>query len=273
MQVKPRAEKENSLDGQQGIEMKRCYKLARVIDSHSLASFDCHMSQRAFEQILLPVSPYDLRSPYSTLFSAVMINAARQLHHFKIDVPIDFIFDEQGRVGAEAALWYGLSRALQPDHLRRLLGNRPIFRTDEELLPLQAADCLAWHLRRSREEQFKHENRPVLDLLRKNFHTEMEITEQVLRRWAEEFKKIVPPEDILRRGASIVQPMKRFEAHVIKKPRKEQEAEYERFNQSMNELLKVPPQVVKDAIAAEKRHREEEAQRTGKRGRGRPPKR
>jgi DNA-binding protein H-NS len=101
----------------------------------------------------------------------------------------------------------------------------------------------------------------------------MEITEQVLRRWAEEFKKIVPPEDILRRGASIVQPMKRFEAHVIKKPRKEQEAEYERFNQSMNELLKVPPQVVKDAIAAEKRHREEEAQRTGKRGRGRPPKR
>jgi hypothetical protein len=100
----------------------------------------------------------------------------------------------------------------------------------------------------------------------------MEITEQILRYWAAEFEKIVPPDDMLRRGASVVQSMKRFDSHVMKKPREEQTAEYERFNQTMNELLKVPPQLVIEAIEREKRERAEEAKRTGKRGRGRPPK-
>lgn len=235
---------------------KKVYRLAQVIDSHSLASFDCRLSKRDFEEILLPVCPYDLRSPYFSLFFGVMINAARQLDHFKIDVPIDFIFDEQGRVGAEAALWYGPSRALQPPHLRKLLGNRPTFRTDDKMLPLQAADCLVWHLRRSREEQFKGENRPALALLRKDCHTEMEISEQTLRYWAAGFKKIVPKGDRLRRGASVVQQMKKFEAYVMKRPKDNQDSEYEVFNETMDAILKADAVKVKTPMGAEKKDRE-----------------
>jgi AT hook motif len=48
--------------------------------------------------------------------------------------------------------------------------------------------------------------------------------------------------------------------------------EYENFSSTMDTILKADPQDVKLAMEAEKRERELEQQRTGKRGRGRPPK-
>jgi predicted ArsR family transcriptional regulator len=48
--------------------------------------------------------------------------------------------------------------------------------------------------------------------------------------------------------------------------------EYQKFVSSMGTILKADPEAVKAAMDAEKRERQLEAQRTGKRGRGRPPK-
>ena len=48
--------------------------------------------------------------------------------------------------------------------------------------------------------------------------------------------------------------------------------EYQAFTKAMGTILKADPEAVKAAMEAEKRERELEAQRTGKRGRGRPPK-
>ena len=92
--------------------------LAGVVERHPLFSFDCRMSVASFQRILLPVSPHDLRSPDFVLFHAVVTTAARQLHMNQVDLPIDFIFDEQGNIGAEAALWYGPMKAMLPKHLQ-----------------------------------------------------------------------------------------------------------------------------------------------------------
>jgi predicted ArsR family transcriptional regulator len=48
--------------------------------------------------------------------------------------------------------------------------------------------------------------------------------------------------------------------------------EYQSFTKAMGTILKADPEAVKASMDAEKRERELEAQRTGKRGRGRPPK-
>ncbi len=48
--------------------------------------------------------------------------------------------------------------------------------------------------------------------------------------------------------------------------------EYDTFSSAMDTILKADPEAVKAAMDAEKREREEEQRRTGKRGRGRPPK-
>jgi hypothetical protein len=49
--------------------------------------------------------------------------------------------------------------------------------------------------------------------------------------------------------------------------------EYERFSGAIDTILRANPADVKAAMEAEKRERAMEAKRTGKRGRGRPPKR
>jgi predicted ArsR family transcriptional regulator len=49
-------------------------------------------------------------------------------------------------------------------------------------------------------------------------------------------------------------------------------SEYKTFSNAMNTILKADPEAVKAAMEAEKRERALEAERTGKRGRGRPPK-
>jgi hypothetical protein len=48
--------------------------------------------------------------------------------------------------------------------------------------------------------------------------------------------------------------------------------EYRKFDQTMTTILRADPKTVKAAMEAEKQERQMEASRTGKRGRGRPPK-
>ena len=48
--------------------------------------------------------------------------------------------------------------------------------------------------------------------------------------------------------------------------------EFDNFNVAMGAILRADPDKVKAAMDAEKRARAMEAERTGKRGRGRPPK-
>ena len=48
--------------------------------------------------------------------------------------------------------------------------------------------------------------------------------------------------------------------------------EYERFSEAMTTVLRASPDKVKAAMEAEKQERAIEQERTGKRGRGRPPK-
>jgi predicted ArsR family transcriptional regulator len=48
--------------------------------------------------------------------------------------------------------------------------------------------------------------------------------------------------------------------------------EYQTFTKAMGAILKADPRAVKAAMEAEKQERAMETSRTGKRGRGRPPK-
>ena len=234
---------------------KKVMQLAQVIEQHPLLSFDCRLSQQSFEAILLPASPYDLRSPYFILFFGVMVTAARQLNLLNIDVPIDFIFDEQGDVGPDADLWYGPIKAMQPPHLGRLLGARPIFRSDKVMIPLQAADCLAWHLRRSRDPQFRDEYRPALDILRKDSHVETWVPDSMLEDMADKFRAVANVRQ--HKGSSAKQFMKGIVGEVMKLPHDEQNGAYERFNEAMDTLLKADPAKVKAAMETEKKEREE----------------
>jgi len=72
----------------------------------------------------------------------------RIFYDLGIREPIDFIFDEKQRAGDMAESVWGVFAADVPPELRPLLGARPIHRDDKRERPLQAADMLAWHVRR-----------------------------------------------------------------------------------------------------------------------------
>jgi hypothetical protein len=62
------------------------------------------VSRKKYEEILEPVIAYDLRGPYFPCFYGTIVSLARYHAHTGITLPTDFVFDQQGKIGA--VLWY-----------------------------------------------------------------------------------------------------------------------------------------------------------------------
>lgn len=103
--------------------------------------------------------------PYVMLaFHAIMIVAAHQ-DMFGIIKPCDFIFDEQTGFSDEMLrLWpkfkASLGRSTTSD-LAKFIGSHPIFRSEVDFLPLQAADLCAWQLRNHYMENHRIGNQTI----------------------------------------------------------------------------------------------------------------
>jgi hypothetical protein len=71
---------------------------------------------------------------------------------------MDFVFDEQTGIENRALKMYGRLKAASP---HRQLGS-VVYRSDRQMLPLQAADLIAWQMRR-----FRCSSEPVREELRR----------------------------------------------------------------------------------------------------------
>ena len=109
---------------------------------------NCWFSTKDYEEVVRPAAPSDLRHAYSLAFHAIVQTVAEFQMCRGITTPVEYVFDEQGEVGNEALIWYEATKATAPQKIRTLMGSTPVFRKDEEVLPLQAADLIAWHHRR-----------------------------------------------------------------------------------------------------------------------------
>jgi hypothetical protein len=124
--------------------------LARVIRHFSPASIHSSISRADFKTIVSPVAPYGFNRPYFYCFQAIIVPLVNSMLEYGLPkVPVDFIFDEQEGMGEEARFFYRIIRDGQPAAVRSMLSSDPIFRDDKQVLPLQAADMLAWHVRRN----------------------------------------------------------------------------------------------------------------------------
>jgi hypothetical protein len=128
--------------------------LFRVIRHFEPESIHSSISRTEFKAIVSPVAPHGLNHPYFYCFQAIMIPLANSmLEHGLPKVPIEFIFDEQEGLGEEARFFYRIIRDSQPAAVREILSRDPIFGDDKLVWPLQAADMLAWHVRRNHVER------------------------------------------------------------------------------------------------------------------------
>ena len=93
----------------------------------------------------------DVKHAYFTCFMAIIQKVAELQAVRGITTPVDFIFDEKGDMGLEALLWYSFIKSTMRPEICNLIGGSPVFRSDDHVLPLQAADLVAWQKRRQKE--------------------------------------------------------------------------------------------------------------------------
>jgi Protein of unknown function (DUF3800) len=89
------------------------------------------------------------KDPYLFSCYGLMIGFIRSQRNLGISSPVDFIFDEQMRLSAYVDEAYEFLAETLPEKARPLMGGRPVHKDDKKVLPLQAADMLAWHVRRA----------------------------------------------------------------------------------------------------------------------------
>ena len=88
-----------------------------------------------------------LDNAYYPAFNGLLVELPAYQESMGISEPIDFIFDDQSEKVHLWNAWNMVKIKVDPT-TRRLLGAEPQFKNDEDALPLQAGDLLAWWVRR-----------------------------------------------------------------------------------------------------------------------------
>jgi hypothetical protein len=136
---------------------KKLRDLARVIRHFEPLSFQFSVSRERFYSLVTPVSPRGLNPHFTCCFG--------------VSADIQFFFEH-------------MLQSL-PEDARKLINGSPIFRSDKQFVQLQAADMLAWHLRREHEDG-DNGSLPLLDVLCIPCgHVMTEIEEPMLQGWAD----------------------------------------------------------------------------------------
>jgi hypothetical protein len=165
--------------------------LARVVFNFRPFSFQFSIDRRKFDQILKPVSPRGLGNPHFTCCFGIVSGVTRFSAQQGGNVPIEFVFDTQDGVDIDFKLWFEAMKTSLPRKVRKLFSGTPSFKNDLDLVQLQAADMLAWHLRREHENN-ENDMLPALKLLRRPGEHLLcgEIDEPMMTKWADHHSKL-----------------------------------------------------------------------------------
>lgn len=164
--------------------------LSKIVERFGPLSAASRISQADFDTIVRPHAPYDYRHPYCFCLLGLVDQLARTSAGSRNPIPIGFIFDDQGNVGENAVVMQTLLTQLGDDALRPIMGDGPTFANDKDVPGLQAADMLAWHLRRSFEGSLKEEDKTVLEALTPHHLFTGEWSKEILTHLASEYSNL-----------------------------------------------------------------------------------
>jgi hypothetical protein len=109
-----------------------------------------------YDRVVKGKIPIELDSPYFLCFYNVIISFAEFMDKAHIEGVVDWVFDEQGRIGHDAIRWYDFIKTNIHARVHNRLGGKPIFRHDKTILPLKACDIWAWQIRRHLDKEQPH---------------------------------------------------------------------------------------------------------------------
>lgn len=144
---------------------RKVFALAEVIQKFRPWAFHSSISTVDFDRLVRPHSPYPMQTPYFEVFFAIVIGVAQVHKSLGVDLPCDFIFDQHDGLPGKVLPAFEAMLATAPGELREIVGGTPIFRDDKDFLPLQAADLLAWHVRRAGDGNYPHDYEGLMNLV------------------------------------------------------------------------------------------------------------
>jgi hypothetical protein len=123
-------------------------QLLPLIDRAALFGIGCLIDNDAYHRVFHKRLARSMDYPYTLAFYGVMQSLFTVQRQQGFLHPVDFIFDEQGKqIGRALEAWKHFVEAASPEDKARM-GRRPISGDDKVDIPLQAADLLAWRMRR-----------------------------------------------------------------------------------------------------------------------------
>ena len=130
----------------------RLCRFYRIIEDTVSMSFYCSINLDDLDKAarLFPVPILDL-NPYRIGFARLIYQVAKHLPDFNLVGPVEFIFDKHSNENAIRAEWEKIRVKL--GSVASSVSDQLAFRSDDEVLPLQAADMLAWWCRRKHLEK------------------------------------------------------------------------------------------------------------------------
>lgn len=123
--------------------------LADVIRTHAISSISVVVRHKDYERVFKGRMMRSLDGPYQLFFHLVIATAYNLRRQRGTQERASFVFDRQ--VGEERALYESLAEMranLHPD-ISDFLADAPRHADDRDEVALQAADMIAWHVRRS----------------------------------------------------------------------------------------------------------------------------
>lgn len=139
---------------------ERVRRLAEIVNDYKLTAIHCSADVAAYAEIIAPMhtggrSTYRrttaskaLRDPYFICFQSMIMAVCYELLEQDVSGRFEIIFDENVVIGPRVRAWYPVIRSFMEAQEQKVMPIDPIFRDDDEFVPLQCADLLAWLVRR-----------------------------------------------------------------------------------------------------------------------------
>jgi hypothetical protein len=132
---------------------KKVEKLCRIIGSSQLMEHHVVVKLSEFFDVMEQESGGHMAHPYFFPFHMVILALAWELAGSGLEEKFEIFFDENVIFGPRAKAWYPVILATMDDpEMRAVMPTEPLFRSDLDVLPLQACDLTAWLHRRENNE-------------------------------------------------------------------------------------------------------------------------
>jgi hypothetical protein len=142
------------------VEMRddKLRQLARIINRHPrIFTYSC-IDLEAHEDTWRKRLKKPMNEPYFHPFHNTIMATCFTLWDAGLRERFEIFFDEQVIFGPRAKAWYPIIRAIvqhREPEAAQIMPVEPMFRTDDEFLPIQAADMMAWCTRNATDNEMQ----------------------------------------------------------------------------------------------------------------------